>query len=62
DAPSLARALIALLADPRRAASLGEAGRNRVIRDFGEERLVDRMEEIFRDVTGAGGTSGRARA
>lgn len=50
DASILSRALVQLLTNPSRAASLGEAGRTRVIRDFGEDRLVDRMEQIFRVV------------
>jgi len=50
DAAALARALDALCADPERARRLGEAGRARVARHFTAERMVERYEELYREV------------
>jgi len=49
---ALAQALAALLRDPRRAHSMGAAGRARVERLFDLERTVDQIEELYRGVAG----------
>lgn len=52
DVDALGRALLGLLTRPARAEAMGAAGRRRVLDAFSEQRLVDRMEEIFLDVAG----------
>lgn len=58
DVADLARAMTVLLTDPREAARLGEAGHRRAVQAFGEDRLVDRMEEIFREAVEGARMSG----
>jgi glycosyltransferase involved in cell wall biosynthesis len=45
---ALARAIDALLSDPERRRALGEAGRARVRERFGWDRIVDRLEAVYR--------------
>jgi glycosyltransferase involved in cell wall biosynthesis len=45
---ALARAIDALLSDPGRRRALGEAGRARVRERFGWDRIVDRLEAVYR--------------
>lgn len=53
DAPALARAALAAIADPAREAK-GRRGRAEAIERFAIEPIVDRYEELFADVAGAG--------
>jgi hypothetical protein len=39
-----------LLADPQRARSIGESGRQLVLRDFGVAKMVSRTAELYREV------------
>jgi glycosyltransferase involved in cell wall biosynthesis len=48
DAPALTAALLALAADPARAAELGRAGRARALERFPEDRCTERTEEVYR--------------
>jgi glycosyltransferase involved in cell wall biosynthesis len=48
DAPSVARALQAMLADPSRARAMGAAGRQVVLRDYTVERMAERTENVYR--------------
>jgi glycosyltransferase involved in cell wall biosynthesis len=50
DPQRLRDALASLLADPARRAALGGAARAAALERFGEERMVDRMLEVFRAV------------
>ncbi len=50
DAPALGAALARLRDDPALRARLGAAGRARAVRDFGLDRMLDRMEAVFRAV------------
>lgn len=45
---ALARAITALLSDPARRRSLGEAGRTRVRERFGWDSILDRLEVVYR--------------
>lgn len=45
----LSAAVASLLADPERAAALGQAGRRRVERDFSLARMIERTEETYLD-------------
>ncbi|MCS6776931.1 MAG: glycosyltransferase family 4 protein [Chloroherpetonaceae bacterium] len=47
---ALASALLELLADPARRATMGEAGRRRVEREFPATRMVAQVETVYRDV------------
>jgi len=47
DADSLARALSELLADPTRATRMGEAGRARVVAEFGAAAMAERVLELY---------------
>ena len=53
DAPALARAVDRILADPQLARRLGQAGRQRVERDFTLERLTRDTERLYADVLAA---------
>jgi rhamnosyl/mannosyltransferase len=53
DAPALAAALNALLADPERRQRFGAAGRRRVAALFTRAHMVDSVEAIYRDVLAA---------
>jgi glycosyltransferase involved in cell wall biosynthesis len=48
DAGELADALLALLADPRRAAEMGRAGRERVRKEFPVRKMAQRTAEVYR--------------
>jgi starch synthase len=50
DPARLRAALSALLADPLRRQVLGQAARAAALERFGEDRMVDRMLEVFREV------------
>jgi glycosyltransferase involved in cell wall biosynthesis len=52
DVPALARALRALLASPAMAHAMGEAGRARAAREFGLERMLDRVEAVYEEAVG----------
>lgn len=52
DPASLGAALIEFLRDPERADSLGEAGRLRATTEFGHERMVSRVENVYRSILG----------
>jgi glycosyltransferase involved in cell wall biosynthesis len=45
-------ALVRLLRDPAARRAMGEAGRARAIAEFGEERMLDRTAQIYREVLG----------
>jgi len=47
DRDALARALARLVGDPALRAQLGEAGRERTLRDFSLERGIDRLVQRF---------------
>ncbi len=49
DSAALAQSIIALLTDEARRRRYGEAGRQRVEREFGMERMVSQTEAIYRD-------------
>jgi alpha-maltose-1-phosphate synthase len=49
---SLAAAVNELLADPDRAAAMGATGRERVIADFGWDRVAAATVDIYRSLTG----------
>jgi starch synthase len=44
----LARAIVALASDPERARAMGEAGRERALSRFLEDRCTDRTELLYR--------------
>jgi glycosyltransferase involved in cell wall biosynthesis len=46
----LADRILELLADPQRARSIGESGRQLVLRDFGVAKMVSRTAELYREV------------
>jgi len=48
DPGALAEAVAALLADPARRRSMGEAGRRRVLKEFGLQAMVDSTAAIYR--------------
>jgi glycosyltransferase involved in cell wall biosynthesis len=50
DAADLAAKLDTVLADPTRAAAMGQAGRARVLRLFTWDAVVDRLEKVFAQV------------
>jgi glycosyltransferase involved in cell wall biosynthesis len=52
DADDLARGLKQLIDDAPLRARLGEAAREYCVRNFGYEAMLDRMEAVFRDVSG----------
>ena len=54
DVEALARA-IAELADPARAASMGEAGRARALAEFSQDRCTERIAALYETALGAGG-------
>lgn len=47
DPEALARAILELLRNPERARALGRAARERVEREFGIARMIERMEDIY---------------
>jgi starch synthase len=46
----LARALDSLLADPATAARMGEAGRERAVREFGWQTVARRTARLYEEV------------
>ena len=50
DAAALARALLEVLADPARAAALGQAGRRRFERHFSAERMVSETLAVYEEL------------
>lgn len=57
DAAALAEALTSLLADPSRRATMGEAGRQRVVSQFHVDVMADRTLAIYREALGGDTTS-----
>lgn len=51
DERALARSLAELLADPERLAETGRRNRERVERELSLERMLDRLEEVYAEVT-----------
>ena len=51
--PALAAALETLLADPARAAAMGQAGRERVAVEFSWEKMLARYEELYQSLLAA---------
>ena len=47
---TLAEALGRLMADPARRSAMGAAGRERALADFGIDRMLDKMHDVFRRV------------
>ncbi len=61
DAAALAEAISCLLADPKRACRMGEAGRQRVIEHFSLEQMVRTTEKLYLDLlTGKTAASSQA--
>jgi glycosyltransferase involved in cell wall biosynthesis len=54
DVPALGAALASLLADPARRERLGDRAREAALQRFGEDRMVERMIEVFTVVSRAG--------
>ncbi len=50
DPEALARALETLLADPGRRRAMGTAGRAKAVPEFGVERMVEKLEALYREV------------
>jgi glycosyltransferase involved in cell wall biosynthesis len=50
DAPAVARRLLELLEEPRRAGSMGASARRHIRRRFSTEAMVDGVAQIYRDV------------
>ncbi len=53
DPAALAAAIAQLAADEGRRRELGEAARKLCVEGYSQERMLDRMETVFRDATGA---------
>jgi hypothetical protein len=62
DPEAMARALLDLVADPELRGRLGQAARERVAREFGEERMVDAYEAALRLAATLGRPSAASRA
>lgn len=60
DAGALAAAIARLAADPARRRELGEAARRRCVEGFSLERMLDRMEALYREVAGVRNGGGPA--
>ena len=52
DTGAMGDAIVALLRDPARARSLGEAGRRRATSEFSHAAMVRRIEDVYRDILG----------
>lgn len=50
DPQALGEAICSLLADPQRAQAMGEAGRQRIEREFSLARMIERTEEVYLSV------------
>lgn len=50
DPPALAEAIIELLGDPKRAEEMGKAGRDRVKKEFGLDRMIREMEGLYEEL------------
>jgi glycosyltransferase involved in cell wall biosynthesis len=50
DSTALAENIIALLSDPLRREQMGQSGRKKTLARFTWERIIDKMEHIYRDV------------
>ena len=59
DATALAEALRQLLADRERRLSMGASGRQRAVREFGLDTMIDRVETLFKTVADEGRNGGR---
>jgi glycosyltransferase involved in cell wall biosynthesis len=57
DAPALAEAVLGLLADPARAATMGDAGLARARSEFSVEKMAERTATIYAQVGAAGQAS-----
>lgn len=62
DAQDFGEKIRALARDPELAASMGKAARSRVLERFTLPRIVDRLEEVYRDALETPGSRGRAEA
>ena len=60
DAPALAGAMKAFIEDPARRQAMGLAGRQKFEREFTRDRMLSRIEELYREVLN-GSTSGRRK-
>jgi glycosyltransferase involved in cell wall biosynthesis len=49
-APALRDAIRALLADPARAARMGEAGASRACREFSADRMIAQVTDIYEEL------------
>jgi glycosyltransferase involved in cell wall biosynthesis len=56
DEVALSRAIAFLLDDPQTARRFGQAGRERIIREFSISRLLNQTEELYLRLSGTGGT------
>jgi len=50
NAAALAGALARLLADPELRQRMGQSGRERVLNEFGQERIVEQVLALYREV------------
>jgi glycosyltransferase involved in cell wall biosynthesis len=50
DSTALAEKIIALLSDPLRREQMGQSGKNKALARFTWDRIIDKMEHIYRDV------------
>jgi glycosyltransferase involved in cell wall biosynthesis len=57
DAPALAEAVLGLLADPARAAAMGDAGLARARSEFSVEKMAERTATVYAQVGAAGQAS-----
>lgn len=57
DPPALAHSLDRLLADPQMARQMGAAGRARAAQEFSHPRMIERIEQIYQEVTAQPGTA-----
>ena len=52
DPTALAENIIALLSDPLRREQMGQSGRNKTLAQFTWGRIIDTMEQVYREVVG----------
>jgi glycosyltransferase involved in cell wall biosynthesis len=55
DPGALAEAILALLGDPGRAGAMGRAGRDRVVKKFGMDRMVLETQKLYEELLAAKG-------